>query len=62
MLKTATRKLIPSLSLSFLIYIVLIVIGVALILSGVYKMKKYDAFVGVAPHRYQANKTKSPLK
>ncbi|MEH7463522.1 hypothetical protein V7166_15955 [Bacillus thuringiensis] len=26
--------------------LVLIVIGVALILSGVYKMKKYDAFVG----------------
>ncbi|EJV55590.1 MULTISPECIES: hypothetical protein [Bacillus] len=26
--------------------IVLIVIGLALILSGVYKMKKYDAFVG----------------
>ncbi len=26
--------------------IVLIVIGLAFILSGVYKMKKYDAFVG----------------
>ncbi|WP_427109834.1 hypothetical protein [Lysinibacillus xylanilyticus] len=26
--------------------VVLIVIGVALILSGIYKMKKYDAFVG----------------
>ncbi|MGG5784864.1 hypothetical protein [Bacillus albus] len=26
--------------------VVLIIIGVVLILSGVYKMKKYDAFVG----------------
>ncbi|MGH0432163.1 hypothetical protein ACQVPL_23520 [Bacillus hominis] len=26
--------------------VLLIVIGAALILSGVYKMKKYDAFVG----------------
>ncbi|MBJ8107726.1 MULTISPECIES: hypothetical protein [Bacillus cereus group] len=26
--------------------VVLIVIGAALILSGVYKMKKYDAYVG----------------
>ncbi|MEW9183492.1 hypothetical protein AB2553_24665 [Bacillus mycoides] len=31
--------------------IVLIVIGLALILSGVYKMKKYDAFVGKSQTR-----------
>jgi len=31
--------------------LVLIVIGVALILSSVYKMKKYNAFVGKAQTR-----------